>query len=42
VYVPELGRSVRLRLSTTALRSIHKTGFMRYLKKNGLTLRDVL
>ncbi|MBD3331383.1 50S ribosomal protein L28 [candidate division GN15 bacterium] len=42
VYVPELGRTVRLRLSTEALRSIHKVGFMRYLKKNGLTLKDVM
>jgi len=41
VFVPELNRSIRLRLSTTALRSINKTGFFPYLKKNGLTLKDV-
>jgi large subunit ribosomal protein L28 len=42
LFIPELGRSVRLRLSTKAIKSIHKTGFERYLKKNGLTMRDVL
>jgi len=42
IFVPELGRSIRLRLSTKAIKSIHKTGFERYLKKNGLTLRDVM
>ena len=42
IFVPELGRSIRLRLSTRAIKSIHKTGFERYLKKNGLTLKDVM
>jgi large subunit ribosomal protein L28 len=42
VFVPELGRSVRLRISTSALRSINKTGFMTYLKKNGLRLQDII
>ena len=42
IFVPELGRTVRLRLSTTAIKSIHKTGFQKYLKKNGLTMRDVM
>ncbi len=41
IYVPELGRHVRVRLSTSAIKSINKTGFMSYLKKNGLTLKDV-
>ena len=41
LYVPELGRSVRIRLSTRALRTITKKGLMRYLRDEGLTLKDV-
>ncbi|MDH3223510.1 MAG: 50S ribosomal protein L28 [Gemmatimonadota bacterium] len=41
IFVPELGRTVRVKLSTSALRSIDKVGFLRFLKQNGLTLRDV-
>ena len=42
IFVPELGRTVRVKVSTSALRSIDKVGFLRYLKKNGLTLQDVI
>ena len=41
IFVPELGKTVRVKLSTSALRSIDKVGFVRFLKKNGLTLKDV-
>jgi large subunit ribosomal protein L28 len=41
IFVPELGRFVRLTLSTRALRSISKVGLMNYLKKNDLKLKDV-
>lgn len=41
IFVPELGRFVRLQLSTRALRSISKVGLLSYLKKNDLTLKDV-
>lgn len=41
IFVPELGRHVRLKLSTRALRSVSKVGLLSYLKKNNLTLRDV-
>jgi large subunit ribosomal protein L28 len=41
LYVPELGRTVRVRLSTRALRSVSKLGLLAYLKKNGLQLKDV-
>lgn len=41
VYVPELDRWVRLRLSTRALRTLNKKGLLRYLKDEGLTLKDV-
>jgi large subunit ribosomal protein L28 len=41
LYVPELGRSVRVRLSTSSLRTVSKIGLMKYLKKQGLQLKDV-
>ncbi len=41
IYVPELRRFLRLKLSTRALRTIDKLGLIAYLRKEGLTLRDV-
>lgn len=41
IYVPELERSVRIRMSTRALRTIDKKGLMAYLRDEGLKLRDV-
>ena len=41
IFVPELGRSVRLRLSTRALRTIDKKGLMAFLRDQGLRLADV-
>lgn len=41
IYVPELGRFVRLSISTRALRSISKVGLLNYLKKQNLQLKDV-
>ena len=41
IYVPELGRAVRVRLSTRALRTVSKLGLMPYLKQQGLELKDV-
>ena len=42
IFVPELGRNVRIRVSTRALRSIIKKGISAFLKDNGLTLKDLL
>ncbi len=42
VWVPELGRSVRLRLSARALRTIDKKGLLAFVKGQGLRLKDVL
>ena len=42
LFVPELNRSIRLKLSTRALRTISKIGLMPYLRKRGLTLKDVM
>ena len=40
-FVPELGRYVRLRVSTSAIRTIDKKGLMAFLKDNNMTLKDV-
>ena len=41
IYVPELGRAVRLRLSTRALRTVSKKGLLQFLRDEGLRLKDV-
>lgn len=41
IFVPELGRWVRLNVSTRALRTLNKKGLLQYLKEEGLTLKDV-
>lgn len=41
IWVPELDRFVRVRISTQALRSIDKVGLVPFLRKNGLTLDDI-
>ncbi len=41
IYVPELGRSVKLKLSVRALRTVDKIGLMAYMRKQGLSLKDV-
>ena len=42
VYIPELDRTVRIRLTTRALRTIDKKGLLAYLRDRGLKLKDVL
>ena len=41
LYVPELDRFVRIKLSTRALRTINKIGLITFLRKEGLQLKDV-
>lgn len=41
IFVPELRKSVRIKVSTSALRSIDKLGLTAFLRKNGLTLSDI-
>jgi large subunit ribosomal protein L28 len=41
IFVPELGRFVRLRMSTRALRTITKKGLLKFLRDEGLRLEDV-
>jgi large subunit ribosomal protein L28 len=42
VFVPELGKSVRVKVSTRVLRTIDKLGFTGALQKYNLSLRDVV
>ena len=41
IFVPELGKFVQIKLSTTALKTIDKLGLFQYLKKQGLRLSDI-
>ncbi len=41
IYIPELKRFVRLKLSTRAMRTITKKGLLNFLRSEGLTLKDV-
>jgi large subunit ribosomal protein L28 len=41
IFVPELGKTVRLRISTRIIRTIDKIGLLETLRKNGLSLKDV-
>jgi large subunit ribosomal protein L28 len=38
LWVPELGRHVTLKLSTSDLRTIDKIGLMAFAKKHGVTI----
>tara|TARA_B100000959_G_C14404599_1_gene387728 strand:+ start:257 stop:496 length:240 start_codon:yes stop_codon:yes gene_type:complete len=42
IFVPELGKSIKIKVSTNALKSIDKEGLMVFLKKKNLTLSDIL
>lgn len=41
IYIPEMDRTVRVKLSTRALRTIDKKGLMAYLREEGLSLKDI-
>ena len=41
IYVPELNRKIKIKLSVSALKSIDKIGFSEYLKKQKLELKDI-
>jgi large subunit ribosomal protein L28 len=42
IYVPELKKSVRLKVSTRAIRTIDKLGLEAALRKYNLSLKDLL
>lgn len=41
VYVPEIDKTVKIKMSVRAMRTVDKIGLMPYLKKQGLSLKDV-
>ena len=41
IFVPELGRTVRLKVSARALRTIDKKGLVPFLRDNDLTISDI-
>lgn len=41
IFVPELGRYVRIHLSTRALRSVSKLNLLTYCEKTGVQLKDI-
>ena len=42
IFVPELGRNFKFKLSTKALKTIDKIGLMPFLKKQKLKLSDII
>ncbi|HHW88847.1 MAG TPA: 50S ribosomal protein L28 [Chloroflexi bacterium] len=42
IFVPELNRTVQLRVSARSMRAISRIGLAEYLRKQGLTLQDIL
>lgn len=42
IFDPELGRSVRVKLSANALRSVTRVGLSAFLRKKGLSIKDVI
>ncbi len=42
IYISELDRTVRIRLSTRALRTIDKKGLLAFLRDEGMKLKDIL
>ena len=42
IYIPELGRSIKIKVSVAALKTIDKIGLMKYLKKQDLQLSDII
>ena len=42
VYVPEIRRYVRIKVSARSMRTIDKIGISSYLRKRGLTLKEIM
>ena len=42
IYIPELDKTVRIKLSVSAIKTIDKVGLLNYLKKQRLQLSDIL
>ena len=41
IFIPEIGRRVRLRLSTSAIRTIDKIGLSAFLRKLGISAKKL-
>ena len=41
IFIPELNKSVTIKLSVKAMKIVDKLGLLPYLKKQGLTLKDI-
>lgn len=41
IFVPELGRAIKVKASARAMKSVNRIGLLEYLRKQGLTLKDV-
>lgn len=41
IYIPQLDKFVKVRLSARALRTVSKKGLLPFLKSEGLTLKDI-
>ena len=42
IFIPELERSVTLKLSVNAIKTIDKYGLLPYLNKKGMSLADII
>ena len=42
IFVPELNKSVKIKMSVKAIKIIDKVGLMPYLKKHGIALSEVI
>ena len=40
-YVPELGRTITLKVSVNGIKTIDKYGLLPYLNKKGMSLADI-
>ena len=41
IFIPELNKSVTIKLSVRAMKIVDKLGLMSYIKKQGLSLADI-
>ena len=42
IFIPELGKKVKIKLTANAIKTIDKYGLIPYLKKQGKVLSDIL
>ena len=42
IFVPELGKAVKLKLSAKAIKTIDRYGLLPYLNKKGMSLADII